>query len=37
MDLKDIRKAEIIVIGNNLDAVGKGMEGLWMTWRSGIG
>lgn len=31
MDLKDIRKAGLIVICNLLDAVEKEMEGLWMT------
>lgn len=29
--MRDIREAELIVICNNVDAVGKGMEELWMT------
>lgn len=31
MDLRDIMEAKLIATCNHLDAVGKGMEGLWMT------
>lgn len=35
MDLKDIRKAEILVIGNNLDALGREWRGY--GWYGGLG
>lgn len=35
--MRDIREAELIVICNNVDAVGKRMEKLWMTPECQIG